>query len=347
MVNSQSEMLVIGAGGFGVVKLKEDPSDKKCNTVVKFIKKHNECEAGEKEYKAMVKVYEKFQEHSKNAPQRCNFNSTTETTDNPYDIIRRSVYIPKPIAFSDAKQVKESYGNTFKPGEGYLCAFEMEYVKSGRSDKLQEHLILNETEQKNSNSVWLVKPCDNSNHITTEKLKAMDEEQRLHYGPRGLYLCKRSLQARINRKVKGGSIHLFAYAVGLLHGYVYASGYVPHDVEIVIDKNNDIAMYDFTFIDRGEYNLESADYDHYIPVDIEGRKEYLRGVYEILGYDNHPTFDEIAQYLLDNADDADREYSYSEFKMMKNNNMSGGKHNICKKCYRKLLAKNKGKCLSK
>ena len=343
MTNVRSpNMTVIGAGGFGVVKLKR--GDKGCDTVVKFVKSNNDCEEGKKEFEAMSKVYEMFQKHSGNTPQRCIYENTNSLTNSHYVNLHKSVYIPKPIAYTDSDELIDIYGQSFTKDEQYVCAFEMEYVKSARSDKLQEHLILNKSEQSNSNSVFLVKSFNNSKRISVEQLKQMDESQRLHYGPRGVYLSKRSLQSRLSKKVQGDVIKLFAYAVGILHGYIYAAGYQPLDVEIVIDKNNDIAMYDFGMIYKNEYTGEKADYDPYIPIDIEGREEYLRGVYEVLAFFNVDTveFDEIAEYLVENADDVQDGYSLSDFKAKLVTTMSGGHLNICLECSKKMQVQNKG-----
>jgi hypothetical protein len=329
-------MIVIGAGGFGVVKLKR--GDKNCDTVVKFIKSHNDCEEGKKEFEAMSKVYEMFQKHSGNTPQRCIYENTNALTNSHYVNLHKSVYIPKPFAYTHSNQLIDVYGESFTADEQYVCAFEMEYVKSARSDKLQEHLILNKSEQTNSNSVFLVKSFNNSKRISVEQLKQMCESDRLHYGPRGVYLCKRSLQSRLTQKVKGEDVQFLGYAVGLLHGYIYAAGYLPDDVEIVIDKNHDIAMYDFGMVYKNRYNGEAADYDPYIPIDLKGREEYLRGVYEVLAFFGVNTlkFDKIAAYLLENADDADEGYDLSEFKSKLAGSMSGGHLNICPECSKKI-----------
>ena len=342
MTNVKNQkMVVIGAGGFGVVKLKK--GDKDCDNVVKFIKSHNDCEEGKKEFEAMSKVYEMFQRHSGNRPQRCIYENTNALTNSHYVNLHNSVYIPKPIAYTESNQLIDVYGETFTKDEQYVCAFEMEYVKSARSDKLQEHLILNKSEQPNSNSVFLVKSFNNTNRISVDQLKQMDESQRLYYGPRGLYLSKRSLQSKLTKKLQGDDVGLIGYAVGLLHGYIYAAGYLPDDVEIVIDKNHDIAMYDFGMVYKNRYNGEAADYDPYIPIDIKGREEYLRGVYEVLAFFHIDTlqFDKIAQYLLENADDADEEYSLSDFKSKLAQSMSGGHLNICSECSKKMFQNKK------
>lgn len=337
MTNIRSQdMIVIGAGGFGVVKLKR--GDKGCDTVVKFVKSNNDCEEGKKEFEAMSKVYEMFQKHSGNTPQRCIYENTNALTNSHYVKLHKSVYIPKPIAYTDSDELIDVYGDSFIKDEQYVCAFEMEYVNSARGDKLQEHLILNKSEQTNSNTVFLVKSLNNSKRISVEQLKEMDENQRLYHGTRGVYLCARSIQCRLSKKLEGKDTKLFAYAVGVLHGYVYAAGYLPLDVEIVIDKNNDIAMYDFGMIYKDKYTGEDADYDPYIPIDIKGREEYLRGVYEVLAFFKVDTvrFDEIAQYLVENADDVAEDYSLSDFKAKLVQNMFGGHLSICHECSKKM-----------
>lgn len=342
MTNVKSQnMTVIGAGGFGVVKLKR--GDNGCDTVVKFVKSNNDCEEGKKEFEVMSEVYEMFQKHSGNIPQRCIYENTNTLTNSHYVNLQKSVYIPKPIGYTDSNQLIDVYGESFTEDEQYVCAFEMEYVKSVRSDKVQEHLILNKDEQTNSNTVFLVKSLNNSKRISVDQLKQLNENERLYYGTRGVYLCARSLQCRLFKKLESKDMKLFAYAVGVLHGYVYAAGYVPFDVEIVIDKNNDIAMYDFGMIYKNDYTGENADYDPYIPVDLEGREEYLRGVYEVLAFFKVDTgkFDEIAQYLLENADDADGEVMLSDFKTKLVKSMSGGHCNICPECSKKMLVNTK------
>jgi hypothetical protein len=229
---------IIGSGGYGIVKdIPNSPN------VVKLFRE-NVCETnGRTEYSAHQKIYEKYLQILVSNP-----------------ILQNKVYIPKPINFHTCSSTEECYSQY-----GFSCAYKMEKVESSRADKIQEHLILNELYE---DAVNIIK-CKETEPISLDKILSYQEKSICE--PRGAFLYGDKIKERIGEEY----FKELPYLVGILHGIVFAAGYVPFDVEIVLDKNNRIAMYDFGMV----YDHTIADYkkelylDMYVPLDNQ-KDEY-------------------------------------------------------------------------
>jgi len=87
-------------------------------------------------------------------------------------------------------------------------------------------------------------------------------------GPRGAFLGYKNLEKRLKNTTKS-SVDL-AFAMGMLHELIIISGFLPNDVEYVLDIHNRLVAIDFGLVYRvggkdrygGNYH---ADMDMYIP----------------------------------------------------------------------------------
>jgi len=238
-------MEVIGSGGYGIVI---DIPDE--NRVIKIFKGHV-CETdARKEYDAHLKIYTIFNRFIQLNPK---FNSI--------------LYIPKPIEFKSCSDLGECYGFL-----DVSCAYVMEKVTSARPDQIQEHLILNEDNPHLFGKIFCAdykKPPFNIDVI-------LSKEQKNECKPRGAFLGPELIQRRIGKDLFSN----LPYFIGIFYGIVLKSGYHPIDLEIVVDRDNRICMYDFGKVYEGEKEYKEAiNIDMYLPVDVsEEMEKYQKGV---------------------------------------------------------------------
>jgi hypothetical protein len=238
-------MEVIGSGGYGIVI---DIPDE--NRVIKLFKGHV-CETdARKEYDAHLKIYNIFNRFIQLNPK---FNSI--------------LYIPKPIEFKSCSELGECYGFL-----DFSCAYVMEKVASARPDQIQEHLILNEDNPHLFGKIFCAdykKPPFNIDVI-------LSKEQKNECKPRGAFLGPELIQRRIGKDLFSN----LSYFIGIFYGIVLKSGYHPIDLEIVVDRDNRICMYDFGKVYEGEKEYKEAiNLDMYLPVDVsEEMEKYQKGV---------------------------------------------------------------------
>jgi hypothetical protein len=232
-------MEVIGSGGYGIVI---DIPDE--NRVIKLFK-DNVCKTdARKEYDAHLKIYTIFNRFIE-------LNPTFNTI----------LYIPKPIEFKSCSKLGNCYGFS-----DFSCAYVMEKVTSARPDQIQEHLILNNDNSHLFGKIFCADYGKPPFNIYTELTK----EQKSECKPRGAFLGPESIQSRIGQDLFSN----LPFFIGILYGIVLKSGYHPIDLEIVVDKDNRICMYDFGKVYEGESEYNRAkELDMYLPVGVTEQLE--------------------------------------------------------------------------
>lgn len=239
---------VIGAGGYGVAReLKNSPY------VVKLMREKVCRSDARKEFDAHTQIFKTYQKIINKNPE-----------------LKDVLYVPKPIEFRECEPPYMCYGEPQS-----ACAYVMENVESARPDKIQEHLILNEDSKGHTGYIWCNKESKIIKYNATDIL---DVEQKADCQPRGAFIGPENIKPRIDSRLYEKLPYLF----GILHGIVIEAGYFPIDVELVIDKNNRIAMYDFGMVyDKTLKEYEtSLNIDMYIPSadQKEEYDEFKRGV---------------------------------------------------------------------
>jgi hypothetical protein len=146
----------------------------------------------------------------------------------------------------------------------------MEKVESGRPDKIQEHLMMSQDYEGLADKI---RCTQGDNHELTDILTP---EQKAICQPRGAFLGTETIKAKVSPEL----FEKIPYLFGILFGIVLKAGYYPIDVELVLDKYNRIAMYDFGMVyDKSQQEFEATlELDMYIPLDENSQKLFKQGI---------------------------------------------------------------------
>lgn len=240
---------VIGAGGFGIVReIKGTPQ------IIKIMKSHV-CETtAKKEYNAHKTIFETYSKFINNNPE-----------------FKNVIYIPEPIKFHECGNLNVCYGES-----DLACSYTMEKIESARPDKIQEHILLNGDYEDFLGMIV----CVETNNYKVSNI--LNQDQRAICHPRGAFVTHEYIKERIGEEL----FNKLPYLFGILHGIVLKAGYAPVDVEMVLDKNNRIVMYDFGMVFENNANkkyLNGLALDMYVPSsenedEAENFKEFEKGV---------------------------------------------------------------------
>jgi hypothetical protein len=210
--------MILGAGGYATVV--QDPND--ASKAIKRFKPNQLISVCRDEYNAHVNIHAMFSSFISQFPE----------------FVSR-IYVPEAYHFETCTN------------EEFICYYVMDKVTTHRSDRLAQHIVLNE-ELYEEFCGKIIFTDSNTKMISSDTILAEKEYVK---GPRGAFLGKRQLPA---------DLMSFAYCMGVLYQLVIHAGHKPKDVEFILDKTNRVCMIDFGMVNQ-TYTEIDKEIDMYLP----------------------------------------------------------------------------------
>ncbi|MEW5298490.1 MAG: hypothetical protein WDW36_001606 [Sanguina aurantia] len=165
------------------------------------------------------------------------------------------VHIPAPRGFSSA-------GGILTDCHAFSCSYSMDWIRSARADRVQQHLLLDRGHQSSAGCIVFASCGVDSVGVGWPGAGVLTEAEMARGRPRGEYHGIAQVVGKFGGQT---AVEDIAHRMGILYGVVAAAGYAPKEVEVVLDGAGNVCLYDFGMVFVGGIEDSDAGADMYTP----------------------------------------------------------------------------------